>query len=98
MKTMAHTMAHFVGLPGVFHVYSLDRHLDYDNKKGVLGYGEVSEWLIELVSKTSVLYGAPRVRIPPSPFSPFEVCPFCDARAGNTPPARGTSPTTSGNE
>ena len=30
--------------------------------------GEVSEWLIELVSKTSVLVRAPGVRIPPSPF------------------------------
>ncbi len=41
-------------------------------------HGEVSEWLIELVSKTSVLYGAPRVRIPPSPF-PILICaqPLC---------------------
>ena len=31
-------------------------------------HGEVSEWLIELVSKTSVLVRVPRVRIPPSPF------------------------------
>ena len=30
--------------------------------------GEVSEWLIELVSKTSVLVRVPGVRIPPSPF------------------------------
>ena len=28
----------------------------------------MSEWLIELVSKTSVLVRVPRVRIPPSPF------------------------------
>lgn len=32
--------------------------------------GEVSEWLIELVSKTSVPFTVPRVRIPPSPFGP----------------------------
>jgi hypothetical protein len=30
--------------------------------------GEVSEWLKELVSKTSVRATVPRVRIPPSPF------------------------------
>ena len=30
--------------------------------------GEVSEWLKELVSKTSVPLGVPRVRIPPFPF------------------------------
>ncbi len=35
--------------------------------KEVKPRGEVSEWLIELVSKTSVLLRAPRVRIPPSP-------------------------------
>jgi hypothetical protein len=30
--------------------------------------GEVSEWLKELVSKTSVRLAVPGVRIPPSPF------------------------------
>jgi hypothetical protein len=33
--------------------------------------GEVSERLIELVSKTSVPLGVPRVRIPPSPHYSF---------------------------
>ncbi len=51
------------------------RHL---RRSPVPRHGEVSEWLIELVSKTSVLYGAPRVRIPPSPF-PILICaqPLC---------------------
>ena len=35
-------------------------------------HGEVSEWLIELVSKTSVPFTVPRVRIPPCPFSDLE--------------------------
>ncbi len=38
--------------------------------------GEVSERLIELVSKTSVPLGAPRVRIPPSPFFGPSNCSF----------------------
>ena len=46
--------------------------------------GEVSEWLIELVSKTSVLYGAPRVRIPPSPF-------VCRTAAGPDSPVVGAT-------
>lgn len=40
-------------------------------------YGEVSERLIELVSKTSVPFRVPRVRIPPSPFFGLQTAPFC---------------------
>ncbi len=67
MKTIAHSMALFYGHPGVFSVYSVDRQPVFDGENAVFGHGEVAEWLKALVSKTSVLYGAPRVRIPPSP-------------------------------
>ena len=35
--------------------------------------GEVPEWLIGPVSKTGVVARSPRVRIPPSPFTPYRV-------------------------
>ena len=39
-----------------------------------LCFGEVTEWPIVLVSKTSVPARVPRVRIPPSPHSDFDAC------------------------
>ncbi len=44
--------------------------------------GEVSEWLIEPVSKTGVPVRVPRVRIPPSPMLGFEFLPMLVAGRG----------------